>query len=238
MSMIKKDLRKYASKKKATLLSGFFKTGRGEYGEGDVFIGVVVPDIRKVAKKYQDISLEETLMLLESPIHEERVLALFIMVLKFNKAETDAQKKVIYKAYLANTKYINNWDLVDLSSHEIVGKFLLDKPKKELYDLSKSKSLWERRIAIVSTARFIKHGQFKDTLKIAKILLKDSHDLIHKATGWMLREVGKRDINVLEYFLKKYCDKMPRTMLRYSIERFPENKRLAYLNHSKKSKSK
>ena len=230
MLIAKKDLQKYASKKKANILSRFFKTGRGEYGEGDIFIGVIVPNIRKVAKKHQDLPLKETIKLLKSPIHEERVLALLIMVLKFQKAKTEAQKKLIYKAYLANTKHINNWNLVDLSSHEIVGNFLLNKPKKALYDLSKSKSLWERRISIVSTYRFIKNSQFKDTLKIARILLKDSHDLIHKAVGWMLREAGKRDLRALESFLKRYYKSMPRTMFRYSIEKFHENKRLKYLN--------
>jgi 3-methyladenine DNA glycosylase AlkD len=230
MTTAKKELGKYASKEKAAILSQFFKTGRGEYGEGDIFIGVVVPDIRKVAKKYQDLPLKEATKLLKSAIHEERLLALLIMVLKFQETQTEAQKKTVYKAYLANTKHINNWDLVDLSSHEIVGSFLLNKPKKELYDLSKSKSLWERRISIVSTHRFIRNGQFKDTLKIARILLKDSHDLIHKAVGWMLREVGKRDLDTLENFLKDHYKSMPRTMLRYSIEKFPENKRLAYLN--------
>lgn len=189
-----------------------------------------MPDIRKVAKEYQDLPLKESIKLLKSPIHEERLFALLIIVLKFRKAKTEAQKKDIYNAYLANTKYINNWDLVDLSCHEIVGGFLLNRSKKELYDLSKSKSLWERRISIVSTYKFIRNGRFKDTLKIAGILLKDSHDLIHKAVGWMLREVGKRDLEVLESFLNVYYKSMPRTMLRYSIERFTENKRLRYLN--------
>jgi 3-methyladenine DNA glycosylase AlkD len=230
MIKAKKELKKYASKEKARVLSGFFKTGRGEYGEGDIFIGVTVPNTRKVAKKYRNLPLKAVMKLLKSPIHEERLLALLIMVLKFQEAQTETQKKTVYKAYLANTKYINNWDLVDLSSHEIVGSFLLNKPKKELYDLSKSKSFWERRISIVSTHRFIRNGQFKDTLKIAHILLKDSHDLIHKAVGWMLREVGKRDLAALENFLKTHYKSMPRTMLRYSIEKFPENKRLAYLN--------
>ncbi|MCX5687250.1 MAG: DNA alkylation repair protein [Candidatus Omnitrophica bacterium] len=226
----KKELRKYASKKKARDLSWFFKTGKGGYGEGDKFIGIIVPNIRKVAKECQDLPLQEAIKLLKSPIHEERLLALLIMVLKFQKAQTEAQKKAVYKAYLTNTKYINNWDLVDLSSHEIIGSFLLKKSKKELYSLSKSESLWERRISIVSTYRFIRNGQLKDTLKIARILLKDSYDLIHKAVGWMLREVGKRDLRALESFLKCHYKSMPRTMLRYSIEKFPENKRLRYLN--------
>lgn len=189
-----------------------------------------MPDIRKVAKKYLDLPLKKSIELLKSPIHEERLFALLIIVLKFRKTKTEAQKKAIYKAYLANTKYINNWDLVDLSCHEIVGGFLLNRSKKELYDLSKSKSLWERRISIVSTYKFIRNGRFKDTLKIAGILLKDKHDLIHKATGWMLRETGKRDLEALESFLNVYYKSMPRTMLRYSIEKFPENKRLRYLN--------
>lgn len=226
----KKELRKYASKEKANVLSWFLKTGKGEYGEGDKFIGIIVPNIRKVAKKHQDLPLKEAIKLLKSHIHEERLLALLIMVLRFQKAQNEAKKKVIYNAYLANIKYINNWDLVDLSSHEIVGNFLLNKSRKKLYNLSKSKSLWERRISIVSTYRFIRNDQFRDTLKIAHILVKDSHDLIHKAAGWMLREVGKRDLRALESFLKRHYKSMPRTMLRYSIEKFPENKRLKYLN--------
>ncbi len=225
----KKDLQKHASKSKAKILQRFFKTGEGEYGEGDKFIGVVVPDTRKVAKKYQDLSLGDTKKLLKSPIHEERLLALLIMVSKFNKAQAEVQKKAIFKAYLANTKYINNWDLVDLSSPNIVGQYLSDKPKKILYDLSKSKNLWERRIAVVSTFQFIRNGHFGDLLRISKMLLNDKHDLIHKAVGWMLREVGKRDLKALEGFLKANYKKMPRTMLRYAIERLKEPKRLAYL---------
>ena len=226
---VKKALKKYASKEKREVLSRFFKTGKGEYGEGDIFIGVVVPDVRKVARTYQDLSLSEIKKLLKSKIHEERLLALVILVTKFTNASTDAQKRVIYKLYLSLTKYINNWDLVDLSSHEIVGQYLLKRPKEDLYKLAVSHMLWERRIAIVSTFEFIRNNQFKDTLKIAEILIKDDHDLIHKACGWMLREVGKRNQKALEVFLKKYYKIMPRTMLRYAIERFKEPKRSAYL---------
>ncbi len=229
LSDIRKDLKKHSSKAKANVLQGFFKTGKGEYGEGDKFIGVVVPDIRKVALKYQDLGLGEVRKLLRSPIHEERLLALIIMVYKFKKAGSEAQKKVIFKAYLANTKYINNWDLVDLSSHEIVGQYLADKPKKILYNLSKSNSLWERRIAVVSNYSFIRNGHFGDICRISKMLLKDKEDLIHKACGWMLREVGKRDLRALESFLKAHYKSMPRTMLRYAIELLKEPKRQAYL---------
>lgn len=225
----KKALRKYASKEKKRVLSRFFKTGEGEYGAGDKFIGVVVPNIRKVANVYQGLSLSEIKKLLISKIHEERLLALLILVNKFTEAENIAQKSVIYKFYLGHTRYINNWDLVDISSHEICGKYLLNRPKNDLYRLARSGILWERRIAIVSTYRFIRNGQFKDTLKIAQILLKDSHDLIHKACGWMLREVGKQDLKALESFLKSHYKTMPRTMLRYSIEKFPEPKRRKYL---------
>jgi len=225
---IRKNLKKYSSREKAKILQGFFKTGIGEYGEGDIFLGVKVPCIRKAAKQYYNLSLKETLELLKSPIHEERLLALLILVLKYDRRE-EVDKKKVYEVYLAHTKYINNWDLVDLTAPHIVGAFLMDKCKKSLFALAKSKLLWERRISIVSTHYFIRNNEFNETLKIAKILISDEQDLIHKACGWMLREVGKRDIAKEEEFLTKHHKVMPRAMLRYAIERFPEAKRQSYL---------
>jgi len=224
----KKQLRKYADKEKAKLLLRFFKTGPGEYAQGDIFLGVMVPFTRKVLKEFPDLPLADVLKLLRSKIHEERLLALFILVHQFNKADTKAKEK-IYKAYLANTRFINNWDLVDLSAPQIVGGFLIDKDRKILYKLAKSPLLWERRIAVLATFAFIKAGDFDDAFAIAKLLLGDKEDLIHKACGWMLREAGKRDARAEERFLLKYHKVMPRTMLRYAIERFPEAKRKLFL---------
>ena len=225
---IQKRLRQFASKEKARVLQGFFKTGPGEYGEGDIFLGVVVPDARKVAKEYQGTPLSEIIRLLKSTIHEERLLALLMLVSAYSRGD-DTLKRKIYGLYLKNTKYINNWDLVDLSAPNIVGAYLLDKSRAPLYAFAKSRDLWRRRIAILSTFAFIKQNDFDDTFGIAKVLLMDDHDLLHKAVGWMLREVGKRSLPREEEFLRKYCRKMPRTMLRYAIERFPEGKRLKYL---------
>ena len=222
----KKELKTKANSQKAKILQRFFKTGPGEYGEWDVFLGVVVPEIRKVAKKYGVLKSQDVVKLLHSKIHEERMAALLVMV---NKFQTKKERETIYKTYLKNTKRINNWDLVDLSADKIVGDYLFDKPKTILYKLAKSKSIWERRIAIMATFNFIKRNKVEETLKIAKILLNDEQDLIHKAVGWMLREVGKRDMKTEEKFLKKYYKKMPRTMLRYAIEKFPEKKRKQYL---------
>ncbi len=226
---IQKRLRQFASKEKAQVLQGFFKTGPGEYGEGDIFLGVVVPDARKVAKEFQRTSLSEIITLLKSTIHEERLLALFMLVSAYTRGDDDLKKK-IYSLYLKNTKYINNWDLVDLSAPNIVGAYLLDKSRMPLYAFARSKDLWKRRIAILATFQFIKHNDFDDTFGIAKILLTDDHDLLHKAVGWMLREVGKRSLPAEERFLKRHYKKMPRTMLRYSIERFPEGIRRKYLD--------
>ncbi|MDD5332085.1 MAG: DNA alkylation repair protein [Candidatus Nanoarchaeia archaeon] len=223
---LKKDLENLKDLDKAKLLSGFFKTGKGQYGEGDIFLGIKVPDQRKLAKKYSDLNLKDVQKLLESKIHEERLVALLILIIKYKKSEN---KKEIFDFYLKNTKNINNWDLVDLSAPNIVGDYLTDKNRKILYDLAKSNHLWEKRIAIVSTASFIRKNDFKDTIKISEMLIDDKHDLIHKAVGWMLREVGKRNQDTLENFLKIQYKKMPRTMLRYSIEKFDEEKRQSYL---------
>ncbi len=226
---IVEELQKMKNPAKARLLGRFFKCGPGEYGAGDKFLGITVPEQRKIVKKYyQDIALRELEKLLESEFHEARLTALLMLVEKFEKAD-EKTKNQIYKIYLKNTKYINNWDLVDLSAPRIVGGYLLDKNRKILYRLAKSKNLWERRIAVLATFMFIRERQFADSLKISEILLKDKHDLIHKAVGWMLREIGKRNLETEEKFLKKYSQKMPRTMLRYAIEKFPEGKRKKYL---------
>jgi 3-methyladenine DNA glycosylase AlkD len=226
---ISKRLRKMGDKEDARFLNGFFKTGQGQYGEGDIFLGIRVPAVRMLAKEYNALPLKEILPLLKSPYHEIRLFALIMFVNAFAKGDETIQKK-IYDLYLANTRYINNWDLVDISAPNIVGAHLLTKSRKPLYQLAKSKSLWERRIAVLATFFFIKNNQFDDSLKIAEILLRDKEDLIHKAVGWMLREIGKRDIQVAEAFLQKHCRIMPRTMLRYAIERFTPARRKMFLD--------
>ncbi len=228
LSELRKILKKEANPSQAKILARFFKTGKGEYGEGDEFLGIKVPLSREIAKQFKDLSLEDIKELLYSPPHEERLISLFILTDQFRKAD-DKKKKIIYDFYLKNTKQINNWDLVDLSAERIIGAYLLDKDKKILFKLARSKNLWERRIAIMSTFYFIKNGVFDTTLKISKMLLQDEHDLIHKAVGWMLREIGKRNLIEEEIILKKHYKIMPRTMLRYAIEKFPEKRRQAYL---------
>jgi 3-methyladenine DNA glycosylase AlkD len=225
---IRRKLRKQGDKERARSSQRFFKTGPGEYAEGDIFLGIRVPELRKLAKHYQHMPPDEAEELLQSAIHEERLLALFILIGLY-AGGSESEKKRIYELYLENIRFVNNWDLVDTSSEHIVGAFLKDKPKEPLYRLAKSRGLWERRIAIVSTFHYIKRGKFSETLKIAKTLLKDEQDLIHKAVGWMLREVGKRDLEAEETFLKRHYKTMPRTTLRYAIERFPESKRRRYL---------
>ena len=225
---IKKRLKKLGNKEHAAVSQRFFKTGPGEYGEGDVFIGIRVPVLRKLAGEYSDLPIEDTKDLLRSPIHEERLLALLLLVRSFSKGEGPARKS-IFEIYLKNTEYVNNWDLVDTSAEHIVGAWLVDKSKAVLYRLAKSEDLWERRISIMSTFHFVKRHEFSETLKISKMLLCDRQDLIHKATGWMLREIGKRHLPTEEDFLKKHYKNMPRTMLRYAIEKFPEPKRQRYL---------
>ena len=225
---IQAKLRGLAKKENAEVAQRFFKTGPREYGERDKFLGIRVPVLRKLATEYQAISVEEAEKLLKSPIHEERLLALFILIRIYSKG-AEPVKKRIFDLYLDNTEYINNWDLVDTSAEHIVGNFLLDKRKGPLYRLAKSKILWKRRISIMATFCFIKRLQYSDTLKISEILLHDKEDLIHKAVGWMLREVGKRNLPLEEEFLKAHYKDMPRTMLRYAIERFPESKRQRYL---------
>jgi 3-methyladenine DNA glycosylase AlkD len=228
INQLKAELRKLGNPQKAKDSAWFFKTGKGQYGEGDVFLGIKVPEQRKIAKKYQALPLPHIQTLLSSKFHEYRLTALFILVLQYKKADAKGKKQIV-DLYLKNTKQVNNWDLVDSSAHYILGHYLLDKDRKILYRLAKSKNLWEKRISIISTAAFINNNEFADTLKIAELLLNDDHDLIHKAVGWMLREVGNRNKAVEEKFLKKYYQKMPRTMLRYAIEKFPEAKRQSYL---------
>lgn len=225
---IQSELQKLANKKYAEHALRFFKTGKGEYGEGDKFLGIRVPVLRKLVKTYRGISLDKILILLKSKFHEERMVALFFLVDMFKRGEGE-NKKTICRIYLDNTKYINNWDLVDTTAWHIVGAFLYDKDRKPLYTLARSNNLWERRIAILSTFYFIREDEFKDTLKLAEILLHDNEDLMHKAVGWMLREVGKRNLKKEEAFLEKHYASMPRTMLRYAIEKFPEKRRQMYL---------
>lgn len=222
------ELKNLANPEQAKNLQRFFKTGAGQYGEGDIFLGIKVPLQRQVVRRHGDLTLNEIQQLISSKIHEYRLTGLFILVGKYKKADSVGKKQIV-DFYLKNTKTINNWDLVDSSAHYIVGDYLLNKDKKILYGLAKSDNLWEKRIAILSTFAFIRAGDFQDCLKISEILLSDKHDLIHKAVGWMLREIGKKNQQVEEQFLKKHYREMPRTMLRYAIERFEEGKRLAYL---------
>jgi 3-methyladenine DNA glycosylase AlkD len=206
----------------------YFKTGPGEYGEGDRFRGIRVPVLRKLAQRHKAIRLADVETLLHSPFHEDRLLALLILVRQFGRVGSQAQEK-IYNLYLSNTRYINNWDLVDSSAGYIVGAYLLDRDRSPLVELARSSLLWERRIAIMATSYFIGQNQFAETLKVARVLLTDREDLIHKAVGWMLREIGQRDQATEEAFLREHYRQMPRTMLRYAIEKFPEPQRQAYL---------
>ena len=209
----------------------FFKSGPGEYGEGDKFIGLRVPVMRALARKYRDAPLKSFLSLLKSKWHEERLFAIFLLVQEYRRG-SDEQKKRIYDAYLAHRQYVNNWDLVDSSAHLIVGPQIEMTKRDVLYDLVESDQLWDRRIAMMATYHFIRQKDFKDALRIARLLRDDEHDLIHKIVGWMLREIGNRDREIEEKYLQKNYRKMPRTMLRYAIEKFPEARRKAYLNGS------
>lgn len=206
----------------------FFRTGKGEYGEGDRFLGIRVPVLRAHVKLFRDISLKQIQKLLKSPYHEERLLSLFLLVEKFKKTDVDG-KTAVYDLYMKSTEYINNWDLVDSSAPDIVGAYLMDRNKLPIHNLAKSKVIWERRIAMISTFYMIKRNQFEAALKVADILKNDTEDLIHKAVGWMLREIGKRDMALEKIFLSKHYKNMPRTMLRYAIEKFPNEDRKKYL---------
>ena len=220
LNSLKKELIKLQDKKRAEISKRFFKTGKGEYGEGDIFLGIRMGVLRELAKKYVKLSLKDVEKILYSDIHEYRMVGGLILVYRYktNPRET-------YNFYLEHAKRMNNWDLVDVTCSHIVGEYLLDKKRNVLNKLAKSKNLWERRIAIVSTWQFIKNEEFSDTIHIAKLLIKDQHDLIHKAIGWMLREVGKKDKNTLTTFLDKYATKLPRTSLRYSIERLSKKEK-------------
>jgi 3-methyladenine DNA glycosylase AlkD len=229
LNNLRNELELLANPEKAEVLRRFFKTGPGQYGEGDVFLGVIVPVSRKIAKKYTGLPDDGILTLLKSKIHEERLIALLILITQFENGDAH-KKEQVFHLYLQHTACVNNWDLVDLSAEKIIGAYLDGKSKEILYNLAHSKNMWERRISIISTFHYIKQGKYDDTLAIAGILLGDKEDLIHKATGWMLREVGKRcSEEAEEMFLRKYRHEMPRTMLRYAIERFSPEKRHLYL---------
>ena len=222
------ELRALASPELVVLQQRFFKTGPGQYGEGDVFLGIKVPPVRALAKRHRDVTLDTITTLLHSKYHEERLFALFL-IMQFYERATDKERSAAFDLYLGNTPHINNWDLVDVSSPHIVGRHLADRTRKVLHRMARSSSIWERRIAIISTLYFIRDNDFDDTLSIANTLLHDEQDLMHKAVGWMLREVGKRDLEAEETFLLRHYHDMPRTMLRYAIERFPEKRRQQYL---------
>ncbi len=225
---LRAELRALADPRQAENLLRFFKTGPGQYGEGDRFMGIKVPVQRTIATKHRDLPLGDVAKLLRSPLHEERLVSLLILIQKYNKAD-DAARKEIIDLYLASTNFINNWDLVDLSAPQLLGRHLHGGSMKELRKMARSSSLWERRISILSTHYFIKKNEFDMTLELAERLLNDKHDLIHKAVGWMLREVGKRNLEAETSFLDKHAAAMPRTMLRYAIERFPEKLRRSYM---------
>ena len=228
LTEIRKAISKQKNPAQAITLQRFFKTRKGEYGEGDIFYGIKVPEQRMIAKQFKNLALDDLKTLILSKVHEERLIATFILGDQFKRGD-EKKKKTIFDFYLSNRKGINNWDLVDLSAPKIVGAYLIDKEKDLLYKFAHSKDLWEKRISIISTQAFIREHYFTDTLNISEILLNDKHDLIHKAVGWMLREIGNRDMETEEQFLRKNYKSMPRTMLRYAIEKFPEQKRKAYL---------
>lgn len=230
LESLKKDLRKFERPEKAKILTRFFKTGKDEYAEGDKFLGLKTDETRSIAARYKDIGYKDIKILLASEIHEERMVAVMILVNRFKKGKLDIKKEV-YEFFINNLSGINNWDLVDVSVPHIIGGylFLSKKDRKILYDFAKSNNLWKKRIAIMSTFYFIREKDFTDAVKISEILLNDKHDLIHKAVGWMLREIGNRSLSIEEKFLKTHYKKMPRTMLRYAIEKFPEGTRKKYL---------
>ena len=225
----REEIRALANKEIAQHSLRFFKTDKGEYGHGDIFLGIRAPKIRLIAKKHIDISITDMKTLIQSKYHEERFLGLIILVNKYAKTKDKKNRNQLYKIYVSSFKYINNWNLVDVTCPHVTGKHLIDKDRTILYKWAKSEDLWTKRIAMISTFYFIRKNDLEDIFKIAEILLHDEHDLIHKAVGWMLREAGKRDLKREETFLKKYYKTMPRTMLRYSIEKFPETKRQKYL---------
>lgn len=225
------DLKAHASKEKAAFLPSFFKTGKGQYAEGDRFHGIIVPHQRKIAKIHSPTTNKTTLVtLLHSPYHEERLTALFMLCNKFNEAKKNQQEKEWVDLYLKNAEQVNNWDLVDNTAHIILGQWLEHKERSILYTFAKENSLWKNRIAVVATLHFIRKNDLLDILQLSEIMLHHTHDLIHKATGWMLREAWKKNAKSVEDFLNKFAHQMPRTMLRYAIEKMPEPKRKAYLS--------
>ena len=234
-TQLRSELEKLTNPALALFAQRFFRTGPGEYGEGDTFRGIRVPELRKLVSKQAVLPLDETKKLLKSEFHEDRLLALLILVRQFAKGDELVRTR-IYELYLKNMEAVNNWDLVDSSAPYIVGPYLLDKDRQPLHLLARSLNLWQRRIAIIATSHFIRKNEFADTLAISEVLLDDREDLIHKAVGWMLREVGKRDLEIELAFLKKHAGKMPRTMLRYAIEKFPESQRKAWLASSREKK--
>ena len=227
------EIRSHADPEKVLVLKRFFKTGPGGYGEGDSFLGIKVPTQREIAKKFRDLNLTDLQKLITSKFHEARLISVFILVSQYKKAKGEEKKKLV-DFYLKNKDYMNNWDLVDSSAHLITGDYLLKGfpgyDTKILFTLTKSDSVWDRRIAVLSSLAFIRKGQFEITLKLVQLLMNDKHDLMHKAVGWMLKEIGKRDESVLEGFLDEYAAVMPRTMLRYCIEKLPEKRRKYYLS--------
>lgn len=227
LDSLRRDLKKQSNKNKAESLARYFKTGKGEYGQGDIFLGLTVPQVRQISEKYSKLSYPEIEDLLKSQVHEERLLALMVLVDRFQKQEMEQRR--IYDFYLRHAKLVNNWDLVDLSSDKIVGGYLIDKPRDILYKLASSKNIWERRIAILACFSFIRNNDYVDALKLAELLIKDEQDLIQKAVGWMLREVGKKDEKSLKNFLEQFSKEMSRTSLRYAIEKFPQSIREKYL---------
>jgi len=229
LAEVRSALREQATPEQAAVARRFFKTGPGEYGEGDEFLGLKVPQLRALVRPCDPLTEREVITLLRSSFHEERVLSLLCLVRRFERGD-DAGRRRIYDLYLKNTRWINNWDLVDTSAPHIVGAWLLDKNRAILRQLAKSKNLWERRIAVLATQTFIRHHEFADTLEIVRSLLDDTHDLIHKACGWMLREIGNRDEGALDSFLANHVRQMPRTMLRYAIEKLPEHRRKAWMS--------
>lgn len=228
LESIRDELQKAANPKIASFLQGYFKTGPGQYGEGDRFRGIKVPVIRKIVRKARNLPMDGVVSLLNSSWHEDRLLALLVWVYQFERAD-EAGRVKIYQAYLNHQEHINNWDLVDLSAPTIMGGFLYNHNRSILYEMARSHNLWDRRKAVMATSYFIRNNDFEDTLSLAEILLHDSEDLVHKAVGWMLREIGKRNLEAEESFLIKHYKNMPRTMLRYAIEKFPEDRRQDYL---------
>lgn len=233
LNSLRAELKKVADTRRAAVSARFFKTGKGQYGYGDIFLGIPVPIQRKIAKKYTSLGFTDIKTLMQSRLHEERLVGLYILISHYENEDTQGKKRIV-DFYIKNLACVNNWDLVDTSAPKILGDYLLTHPKERtlLYEFARSKNIWIRRVAILSTFTFIRAKQFADTLHIAKILLNDPHDLIHKAVGWMLREVGNKDRTAEEKFLKKHYQKMPRTSLRYAIEKFPPSLRQFYMEKS------